>query len=243
MDWELKWLQMLTGFCYLAVLGLSGQTVTSLYKDQMCEWSISPSRVWEKARGFLTLNDGSLRGTSSSPSPWGGAFQSNNWREERMVCDAVSDHVSTSVLPLVTGLTFSSCSMQMEWTTILQAAHFFRATDFCCENQKKREIRFTLIQNTKWTIKKELNRDLMHIIWKLKLCNAFCKPATRGQHYTKRETISEKEKHFPPLTSIYFYILDHHFAVYYTILYTLKSKICRISLLPHYLLSCLLALS
>lgn len=34
----------------------------------------------------------------------------------------------------------------------------------------------------------------MHIIWKLKLCNAFNKLATRGQHYTKRENISEKEK-------------------------------------------------
>ncbi len=192
MDWELKWLQMLTGFCYLAVLGLSGQTVTSLYKDQMCEWSISPSRVGEKARGFLTLNDGSLRGTSSSPSPWGGAFQSNNWREERMVCDAVSDHVSTSVLPLVTGLTFSSCSMQMEWTTILQAAHFFRATDFCCENQEKYQLDLLW-----YKIQNELNRDLMHIIWKLKLCNAFCKPATKRQHYTKRDTISEKEKLFP----------------------------------------------
>lgn len=110
-----------------------------------------------------------------------------------MVCDTVSDHVSTLVLPLVTGLTFSSCSMQMEWTTILQAAHFFRATDFCCENQEKEKLDL-LWYKTQNEQSKELNHNLMHIIWKFKLCNAFCRPATRGQHYTKRENMSEKEK-------------------------------------------------
>lgn len=55
----------------------------------------------------------------------------------------------------------------------------------------KREIRFTLIQNTKWTIKRTKSRFNAH---HLKLCNAFCRPATRGQHYTKRETMSEKRE-------------------------------------------------
>lgn len=36
-------------------------------------------------------------------------------------------------------ITFSSCSIQRVWATILQAAHFFRPTDFCWKRKKEGE--------------------------------------------------------------------------------------------------------
>lgn len=105
----------------------------------MCPTPGSEDTAANKA-GKPGLRSGHFSATVLDSLPWcmlGPTGNESMLHADTRVCsDTASAPEGEGQERLSTTLTFSSCSMQGVCTTILQAAHFLRGTDFCCRKER-----------------------------------------------------------------------------------------------------------